>query len=126
MTKKVISTDAAPKAIGAYSQAIEIDGFVFTSGQLPINPETGEMPQDDPAAQAKQSMENVKNILKAAGMDLSNVVKTVIFIADMNHFGKINEVYQSYFEGDYPARSCVQVARLPKDALVEIEVIAKK
>lgn len=126
MTKKVISTEAAPKAIGAYSQAIEIDGFVFTSGQLPINPNTGEMPQDDPAAQAKQSMENVKNILKAAGMDLSNVVKTVIFIADMNHFGKINEVYQGYFEGNYPARSCVQVARLPKDALVEIEVIAKK
>lgn len=118
-----ISTQNAPGAIGPYSQAAKIGNLVFVSGQLPINPQTNEMPESV-EEQAKQSLENVKAILEAAGGNLKNVVKTVIFLKDMNTFAKVNEVYSSYFEGNYPARSTIEVARLPKDALVEIEVTA--
>ncbi|WP_018757202.1 RidA family protein [Paenibacillus terrigena] len=118
-----ISTQNAPGAIGPYSQAAKIGNLVFVSGQLPINPQTNEMPESV-EEQAKQSLENVKAILEAAGCNLKNVVKTIIFLKDMNTFAKVNEVYSSYFEGNYPARSTIEVARLPKDALVEIEVTA--
>ncbi|MDL2266709.1 RidA family protein [Desulfovibrio sp. OttesenSCG-928-G15] len=122
---KVISTDKAPAAIGPYSQAIDMGTCIFCSGQLPIDPATGQMPAD-PADQARQSMENVKALLAAAGTSLDKVVKTTVFIKNLEHFGAINEVYASFFSGTFPARSCVEVARLPKDALIEIEVIAVK
>jgi 2-iminobutanoate/2-iminopropanoate deaminase len=118
-----ISTNNAPGAIGPYSQAVKIGNFLFVSGQLPIHPGTNEMPESV-AQQTKQSLENVKAILEAAGSDLQHVVKTTVFLQDMNTFTQMNEVYQSFFSGNYPARSAVEVARLPKDALVEIEVIA--
>ena len=121
--KKVISTDKAPAAIGPYSQAIEANGFVFASGQIPVNPATGEIPEGI-EAQAKQSMENVVNLLAAAGAKPEDVVKTTVFIKDMNDFGKINDIYKEFFTSDFPARSCVEVARLPKDVLIEIEAIA--
>ncbi|MDQ1147402.1 2-iminobutanoate/2-iminopropanoate deaminase [Bacillus sp. SORGH_AS 510] len=121
--QNTISTNSAPSAIGPYSQAIKMGDFLFVSGQLPIHPATNEMPQSV-GEQTKQSLENVKAILEAAGSDLQHVVKTTVFIKDMNTFTQINEVYQSYFTENYPARSAVEVARLPKDALVEIEVIA--
>lgn len=118
-----ISTQNAPGAIGPYSQGAKIGNLIFVSGQLPINPQTNEMPESV-EEQAKQSLENVKAILEAAGSNLKNVVKTIIFLKDMNTFAKVNEVYSSYFDGNYPARSTIEVARLPKDALVEIEVTA--
>ncbi|WP_223589104.1 RidA family protein [Neobacillus bataviensis] len=118
-----ISTKNAPRAIGPYSQAVKIGEFLFISGQLPINPVTNEMPETI-TEQAKQSLENVKAILEEAGSDLHHVVKTTVFLDDMNAFTQVNEVYQSYFSGNYPARSAIEVARLPKDASVEIEVIA--
>ncbi|HIY12520.1 MAG TPA: RidA family protein [Candidatus Agathobaculum merdipullorum] len=122
--KKVISTDLAPAAIGPYAQAVAIDGLVITSGQLPINPTTGAFPEGI-AEQTKQSLENVKAILAEAGTGMDRIVKTTVFLSDMNNFGAMNEVYATFFgEGGYPARSAVEVARLPKDALVEIEVIA--
>lgn len=123
--KKVILTKEAPAAIGPYSQAIEVNGMIYTSGQLPINPETGVMPTDV-ESQTEQSLKNVFAILKEAGVDSSNVVKTTVFIKDMNDFPRINKVYEKFFTESYPARSCVEVARLPKDALVEIEVVATK
>ncbi|HNW70665.1 MAG TPA: RidA family protein [Bacteroidales bacterium] len=122
--KKTINTSDAPAAIGPYSQAILTNGTLFVSGQLPVNPANGEMVQNDIIANTKQVMENVSAILKAAGLDFSNVVKTTIFLADMNDFAKVNEVYSSYFSSDFPARETVQVARLPKDAKIEISVIA--
>ena len=123
--KNVISTDQAPAAIGPYSQAIEVNGMVYTSGQIPVNPATGEIPEGI-KAQAEQVMKNVKNLLEAAGTGMSKVVKTTVFIKDMNDFTAINEIYAAYFEGDCPARSCVEVARLPKDVLMEMEAIAIK
>ena len=123
--KRVISTDKAPAAIGPYSQAIEVNGMVYTSGIIPVVPETGEIPEGS-AAQAKQALTNLSNLLEAAGTSLANVIKTTVFIKEMNDFGAINEVYQTFFEGDYPARSCVEVARLPKDVMLEIEAIALK
>lgn len=125
MSKKVIVTDKAPAAIGPYSQAIEADGFVFASGQIPIDPATGNIPEGI-EAQAKQALTNVSNLMKAAGLSMDNVIKTSVFIKDMNDFAKVNEVYATFFSGDYPARSCVEVARLPKDVLIEVEVIAKR
>lgn len=125
MSKKVISTSKAPAAIGPYSQAIEVNGFVFASGQIPIIPETGELAQGI-EAQTKQALTNVKAIMEASGLTMSNIVKTSVFIKDMNDFAKVNEIYATFFEGDYPARSCVEVARLPKDVLIEVEVIAAK
>lgn len=123
--KQVISTSNAPAAIGPYSQAIEVNGMVYTSGQIPVNPATGEI-ADSIEGQARQVMENVKNLLDAAGTSMGNVVKTTVFIKDMNDFGKINEIYAEYFEGACPARSCVEVARLPKDVLMEMEAVAVK
>lgn len=123
--KKVICSAQAPKAIGPYSQAIEANGMVFVSGQLPINCETGEMPEDI-KAQTKQSLENAQNILKEAGLDMSNVIKTTVFLADMSLFADMNEVYATFFEGDFPARCAFAVKELPKQALVEIECIAAR
>lgn len=121
----VISTTKAPAAIGPYSQGIEAGPFIFSSGQLPIDPASGAMPSDA-AAQARQSMENVKAVIEAAGSSLAKVVKVTIFLQNLEHFGAVNDVYASFFSGTFPARSCVQVARLPKDALVEIEAVALK
>ncbi len=123
--KKVISTDKAPAAIGPYSQAIEVNGIVYTSGVIPVVPETGEIPEGS-QAQAKQALTNLSNLLEAAGTSMNNVIKTTVFIKEMNDFGAINEVYATFFEGDFPARSCVEVARLPKDVMLEVEAIATK
>ena len=122
---KVISTDKAPAAIGPYSQAIEVNGMVYTSGQIPVNPATGEIPEGV-EAQANQAFTNIANLLAEAGTSIEKVVKTTVFIKNMEDFGKINEIYAKYFTGTYPARSCVEVARLPKDVLLEIEAIAIK
>lgn len=124
MKKQIISTKNAPSAIGPYSQAVRMGNLLFTSGQIPINPATGEIVSNDVKAATKQSLENVKAILEEAGTTLDKVIKTVVFIKDMNDFASVNEVYGTYFTSNPPARSCVEVARLPKDALVEIEVIA--
>ena len=121
--KKVISTTAAPGAIGPYSQAIDTGSFVFASGQIPLNPANGEVVEGI-KAQTEQSIANVTAILNEAGLTLDNVVKTTVFLADMNDFAAMNEVYASFFPSEPPARSAVEVARLPKDALVEIEAIA--
>ena len=123
MNKEVIFTEKAPKAIAPYSQAQKVGDLLFTSGQIPLNPSTGELVTEIKAA-TKQSLENIKAILEAAGTSLENVVKTVVYIKNMNDFGDVNEVYGEYFKENAPARSCVEVARLPKDALVEIEAIA--
>lgn len=123
--KKVISTDKAPAAIGPYSQAIEVNGMVFTSGVIPVVPATGEIPEGS-VAQAKQALMNLSNLLEAAGCSMENVIKTTVFIKEMDDFGAINEVYKTFFEGDCPARSCVEVARLPKDVMIEIEAVAVK
>lgn len=122
--KEIVNTNQAPAAIGPYAQACAIDGLVITSGQLPIDPATGAFPEGI-AEQTRQSLTNVKAILAEAGVGMDQVVKTTVFLSDMNNFGAMNEVYATFFsEGNYPARSAVEVARLPKDALVEIEVIA--
>lgn len=121
---KEIKTNKAPAAIGPYSQAIAVGDMVFTSGQIPVNPETGEIPEGV-KAQAEQAFTNLKNLLEASGSKLSNVIKTTVFIKNMEDFSAINEVYASYFEAPYPARSCVEVARLPKDVLLEVEAVAK-
>lgn len=121
--KKVINTNAAPGAIGPYSQAIDTGTFVYASGQLPINPETGEMPEGV-TAQTAQSLANVNAILSEAGLTLDNVVKTTVFLADMGDFAAMNAVYAENFSAPYPARSAVAVKTLPKNALVEIEVVA--
>ena len=124
--KTVISTDKAPGAIGPYSQAIKVGNLLFASGQIPLDPATGAFPEGI-EAQTKQSLTNVKNILEAAGTSLDKVVKTTVFLSDMNNFAAMNGVYATFFsEGSYPARSAVEVARLPKDAMVEIECIAYK
>ena len=123
MSKKVIATEKAPGAIGPYSQAMRIGNMIFTSGQIPLNPATGEMVTEIAAA-TKQSVENVKAILEVEGATMDNVIKTTVFLSDMNNFVAMNEVYATYFPQNPPARSAVEVARLPKDAVVEIEVIA--
>lgn len=123
--KKVISTENAPAAIGPYSQAIEVNGVVYTSGVIPVVPSTGEIPAGS-KEQAKQALTNLSNLLEAAGTSMDNVIKTTVFIKEMDDFGTINEVYATFFKGDYPARSCVEVARLPKDVMLEIEAIAIK
>ena len=124
--KTVINTSQAPAAIGPYAQAVETNGLVITSGQLPIDPATGAFPEGI-QAQTRQSLTNVKAILTEAGTDMDHVLKTTVFLSDMNNFAAMNEVYATFFtEGSYPSRSAVEVARLPKDALVEIEVIAAK
>lgn len=123
--KKVIETDKAPAAIGPYSQAIEVNGMVYTSGIIPVVPETGEIPEGS-AAQAKQAFANLSHLLEAAGTGMEQVVKTTVFIKEMDDFGAINKVYEEYFCRPYPGRSCVEVARLPKDVMLEIEAIALK
>ncbi|BBK29152.1 RidA family protein [Staphylococcus arlettae] len=120
----VINTKQAPEALGPYSHATEINGFIFTSGQIPLNTK-GEIVSEDVQVQTKQVFENLKVVLDAAGSDLESVIKATIFIKDMNEFQQINEVYGEYFSSHQPARSCVEVARLPKDVKVEIELIAK-
>ncbi|HKM08820.1 MAG TPA: RidA family protein [Sphaerochaeta sp.] len=123
--KKLVNTDKAPAAIGPYSQAIIAAPFVFTSGQLPVDPKTNELVGGDAANQAKQVFENLKAVLAEAGTDLSRVVKSTVFLKNMDDFAAVNKVYASYFpEGILPARSAVQVAKLPKDVAVEIEIIA--
>lgn len=121
--KEAISTNKAPAAIGPYSQGIKAGNLVITSGQLPIDPAVGAFPEGI-EAQTRQSLENCKSVLAAAGADMSNVIKTTVFLSDMNNFAAMNGVYATFFEGACPARSAVEVARLPKDALVEIECIA--
>lgn len=122
--KKVIATTNAPAAIGPYSQAIEYNGMVYASGQIPVNPATGEVESDNIEGQADQSMKNVGAILKEAGLDYSDVIKTTCFLADIADFAKFNEVYSRYFKEEAPARSCVAVKDLPKGVLCEVEVIA--
>ncbi len=122
--KEIISTDQAPAAIGPYSQGVKAGGFLFLSGQIALDPKTMTVVEGDAAAQTEQAMKNMKGALESQGLDYSDVVKTTVFIKDMNEFGRINEVYGKYFAKDAPARSCVEVARLPKDVLVEIEAIA--
>ena len=123
---KAISTEKAPAAIGPYSQAIESNGMVFVSGQLPIDPETGVFASSDIMGQTRQSLTNMRNILESEGLYLSNVVKTTVFLSDMNNFAAMNEVYSSFFSSPFPARSAVAVKTLPKDAHVEIEGIAAR
>ncbi len=122
--KEIVSTDKAPGAIGPYSQAVKTGGFVFCSGQIPIDPATGDFVSDDVAAQTEQVLKNLSAVLEAAGSGLGNVVKTTVFLADMNDFGAMNEVYGKYFSDNKPARATVQAARLPRDARVEIECVA--
>ena len=124
--KKEISTEKAPSAIGPYSQAVEVGNMIFTSGMIPINPATGELVDGTVEEQAEQAISNLKNLLEAAGSSMDRVVKTMVFIRDMEDFAKINEIYAKYFTEPYPARSCVQAARLPKDVAIEIEAIAEK
>lgn len=123
--KKVISSPLAPAAIGPYSQATEAAGLVFVSGQLPIDATTGEMPEGI-EAQARQSLLNIQHILEAAGLTMSHIVKTTVYLQDMSLFAGMNNVYATFFEGDYPARAAFAVKALPKDALVEIECIAAR
>ena len=122
--REIISTDKAPGAIGPYSQAIKTGGMVFCSGQIPIDPATGEFVSNDVVEQTEQVLKNLTAVLEAAGTNLGNVVKTTVFLADMGDFAAMNEVYGRYFDENKPARATVQAARLPKDARVEIECIA--
>ena len=124
--KEILSTTAAPAAIGPYSQGINAGNLVITSGQLPIDPATGAFAEGGIKEQTRQSLKNVEAILAAANMTMDNVIKTTVFLKDMNDFAAMNEVYATFFTGNPPSRSAVEVARLPKDALVEIEAIAVK
>ena len=124
--KKIISTSKAPGAVGPYVQAVLQDDTLYTSGQIPIDPATGEIVKDCIYAQTEQSLKNLSAVIEEAGMTLANVIKTTVFITDMNDFAKVNEVYAKFFTESFPARSCVQVAALPKGAKVEIECVAKK
>jgi len=122
--KEIVTTDRGPKPIGPYSQAVKSNGFLYLSGQVALDPKTNEMSTGDTRQQTERVLENIKGILEAAGSNLHHVVKTTVFLKDMNDFPAMNEVYARYFTAAPPARSTVQAARLPKDALVEIEVIA--
>ena len=124
MAKEVIFTEKAPAAVGPYIQAAKVNGTVYCSGQLGLIPGSGEL-AEGVEAQAHQAMKNMGAVLEAAGSDYSKVIKTTIFLADMNDFGVVNGIYESYFGGNFPARSCVQVAKLPKGGLVEVECIAE-
>ena len=119
-----ITTTSAPGAIGPYSQAIKAGGFLFTSGQIPLDPATGALPEGA-AAQARQALTNLTNLIKASGADVKKTVKTVVFIKNMDDFAEINKVYAEFFSEPYPARSCVEVARLPKDVLIEAEAVVE-
>lgn len=122
--KQIINTPNAPAPIGPYNQAVLVNGFLYVSGQIALDPDSGELKTGDIETETHQVMKNMLAILEAAGMNISNVVKTSIFLSDMNNFGKVNEVYGSYFTTGYPARETVQVSRLPKDVNVEISVVA--
>jgi 2-iminobutanoate/2-iminopropanoate deaminase len=124
MTRKIIKTDKAPAAIGPYNQANAAGGFLFTAGQIPLDPITMEVVGETAAEQAKLALTNAKNVVEAGGLTLDHVLKVTVFIRDMDEFGAINEVYQTFFTGEPPARSVVEVSRLPKDVLVEVEMIA--
>jgi 2-iminobutanoate/2-iminopropanoate deaminase len=124
MKKKVIQTEKAPKAIGPYSQAIQAGNFLFLSGQIPIDPKTGELVKGDIRKQTQQVLENIKGILESQGLGMENVVKSTIFLKDIGNFNQVNEVYATYFPSSPPARSTVEVAKLPRDADIEIEAIA--
>lgn len=124
--KKVVFSDQAPAAIGPYSQAIEVNNFVFLSGQLPADPKTGNLVEGGVKEQTRQAFENIKSVLSAAGLTTDNIVKTTVFLADMSLFAEMNEVYASNFKGNFPARSAFAVKNLPKGALVEIECIAAR
>jgi 2-iminobutanoate/2-iminopropanoate deaminase len=124
MTKRIIKTDEAPPAIGAYSQAVAANGLVFTSGQLALDPRTGQLVPGDARTQTKRIMENLKAVLTAAGSSMEKVVKATVFLRDLNDFGVMNEIYGEYFQENPPARSTVQVAKLPREAAVEIDLIA--
>ncbi|MCR5691985.1 MAG: RidA family protein [Eubacterium sp.] len=124
--KKVIATDQAPAAIGPYSQAIETENMIFTSGVIPIVPATGQLVEGGIEAQADQAIGNLVALIEAAGAKVENTIKTTVFIKNMDDFATINEIYARYFQGECPARSCVEVARLPKDVLIEIEAIVAK
>lgn len=124
MEKEIISTKNAPGAIGPYSQAVKVGNMIFTSGQLPLDPENGKLISDDIKKAAQRSLLNLKAVLEAAGSSLDKVVKAVVFVKDLNDFAAINEVYAEFFTANQPARSCVQVSKLPMDALLEIELVA--
>lgn len=121
---EIVATDRGPKAIGPYSQAVRANGFVFLSGQIPLDPKTQQIVEGDVAVQTERVMENLKGVVEAAGSSLHHVVKTTVFLADMNDFAAMNEVYARYFTANAPARSTVEVARLPKNVRVEIDLIA--
>ena len=123
--KEIIATDKAPAAIGPYSQAVKVGNLLFTSGMIPIDPATNTLVEGGIEVQAERALQNVKNLLEASGSSLDKVVKTVVFIKDMNDFAKVNEIYAKYFTDNYPARSCVEVARLPKEVLIEMDAIAE-
>lgn len=125
MNKQEVKTNNAPAAIGAYSQGIQAGNLVFASGQIPVDPATGEVVSGGIAEQARQAIENMKAVMQAANASLDDVIKTTVFIKNMADFGVINDIYASYFKAPFPARSCVEVARLPKDVLIEIEAIAR-
>lgn len=122
--KKIIATESAPGAIGPYSQAVRAGDLIFVSGQLPIDPATGAFAGDDIVSQTRQSLNNIRQILASEGASMEHVVRTGVFLKDMNQFGEMNQVYGAFFETDCPARAAVEVTRLPKDALVEIEAVA--
>ena len=124
MNRKIVSTDAAPKAVGPYSQAVWAGDLLFCAGQIPLDPATGQVVPGGVVEQTVRVLENLRAVLVSQGLDLANIVKTTVFVADLNHFTALNEVYARYFTGDFPARSTVQVARLPKDVLFEIEAVA--
>ena len=123
--KEIISTDKAPAAIGPYSQAVKVGDLLFTSGMIPIDPATNTLVEGGIEVQARRALENVKALLEASGTSMDKVVKTVVFIKNMDDFAKVNEIYSEYFTENFPARSCVEVARLPKDVLIEMEAIAE-
>jgi len=124
MTKTVIATDLAPSAIGPYSQAIRTEDLLFISGQLPMDPQSGDMVTGDIEEQTRRVLDNVKGVLSSVDLEMEDVIKTTLYISDMNDFPRINEVYGEYFSIDPPARACVEVSRLPKDAMIEMEAIA--
>ena len=126
MKRQIVATDAAPKAVGPYSQAVWAGDFVFCAGQIPLDPVTGNMVDGGIVEQTQRVLLNIQGLLQSEGLSLDHVIKTTVFLSDMGHFAAMNEVYGKYFTKDFPARSTVQVARLPKDALVEIEVIASR
>ncbi len=124
MKKRIIQTDQAPAAIGPYSQAVRVDNFLYTSGQIALDPQSGEFLSGEIEQETERTIENISAILTAGGLSLDNVIKTTVYLTDLSHFTRMNHIYEKYFSGNKPARACVQVAALPKGAKVEIEAIA--